>query len=227
MIVGGAQRSWSGRGLVEAGRGDLITCNPGEVHDGMPIGGVRAWKMLYLDPRAVASLALDLLGGANREFEFTNPVIDRRTDLVLRFEALYDAMIAPDGANQSEEHLLLLLSDLLRNKTVTTHASSQIARVKARIDDDPAAAITLEALAHEAGLSRFQVIRGFGKLTGLTPHAYIVQRRLDLARKLIETRAGLAESALRCGFADQSHFNRAFARRYGLTPGSYAAAFRS
>jgi quercetin dioxygenase-like cupin family protein len=41
LIVRGAQRSWSGRGTVEAGRGNIITCNPGEVHDGVPIGDTR------------------------------------------------------------------------------------------------------------------------------------------------------------------------------------------
>ncbi len=47
VIDGGAQRSSSGRGPVEAGAGDVITVNPGEVHDGAPIGcGPRTWRML-------------------------------------------------------------------------------------------------------------------------------------------------------------------------------------
>ena len=52
-------------------------------------------------------------------------------------------------------------------------------------DDDPTAAITLADLAAEARLSRFQLVRNFAKSVGLTPHAYIVQRRIDLARRLI------------------------------------------
>jgi hypothetical protein len=44
ILLAGAQRSWSGRGTVEAGVGDLITVNPGEVHDGAPIGGSRTWQ---------------------------------------------------------------------------------------------------------------------------------------------------------------------------------------
>jgi AraC-like DNA-binding protein len=69
-------------------------------------------------------------------------------------------------------------------------------------------------------------MRGFARLTGLTPHAYIVQRRLDLARLAIRSGTGLADAASAAGFADQSHFHRAFTRRYGLTPGVYAAAMR-
>ncbi|MCT6716748.1 AraC family transcriptional regulator, partial [Staphylococcus aureus] len=59
----------------------------------------------------------------------------------------------------------------------------RIARM--RIDDDPAAAVSLLDLAQETGLSRFQVLRGFARVTGLTPHAYQLQRRVALARRLI------------------------------------------
>lgn len=62
---------------MEAGRGNLITCNPGEVHDGVPIGGTRAWKMLYLPPTIVATIVADIRDGASADFEFTDPVIDR------------------------------------------------------------------------------------------------------------------------------------------------------
>jgi AraC-like DNA-binding protein len=96
--------------------------------------------------------------------------------------------------------------------------------VRERIDDDPAAAHPLEELAASAGISRFQMVRRFERLTGLTPHAYIVQRRLELARALIRTGAGLADAAAAAGFTDQSHLHRAFTARYGLTPGTYAQA---
>ncbi|MGO4843314.1 AraC family transcriptional regulator, partial [Rhizobiaceae sp. 2RAB30] len=60
-----------------------------------------------------------------------------------------------------------------------------IRRARALIDDAPAEAVTLADLARESGLSRFQVLRAFARATGLTPHAYLMQRRIDLARGLI------------------------------------------
>ena len=52
----GAQTSASGRGQVEAYAGDILMCNPGEVHDGQPLGGPsRRWRMLYLEPAAMAA----------------------------------------------------------------------------------------------------------------------------------------------------------------------------
>jgi AraC-like DNA-binding protein len=227
LIVRGAQRSWSGRGTVEAGRGNVITCNPGEVHDGVPIGDSREWKMLYLAPPLVGAIVADIREGVTGDFEFADPVIQKHAQ-VRAFEAAYDALTARyTDAGRTQERLILLLAGLLHAKPPSSaFVPPELARAKARIDDDPAATITLAGLAREAGVSRFQVVRDFARFTGLTPHTYIVQRRLDAARAMIATGATLADAAAACGFADQSHFNRTFVGRYGVTPGTYAGAVR-
>jgi AraC-like DNA-binding protein len=226
LIVRGAQRSWSGRGTVEAARGNIITCNPGEVHDGAPIGDTREWTMLYLAPPLVGAIVADIREGATGDFEFADPVI-RNHAQVRAFEGAYDALTARyTDPVRAEERLILLLAGLLRDRCSSALVPPELARAKARIDDDPAAAMTLAELAREAGMSRFQVVRGFAKFIGLTPHAYIVQRRLDAARAMIAAGAALASVAADCGFADQSHFNRTFIARYGVTPGAYAEAVR-
>ncbi|PTC00738.1 AraC family transcriptional regulator, partial [Thalassospira xiamenensis] len=102
-----------------------------------------------------------------------------------------------------------------------------IARAKAMIDDAPDENLSLADLANAAGLSRFQTVRHFTRATGLTPHAYIIQRRLDLSRRLIATGTALADVAATAGFADQSHLNRHFIRAYGLSPGRFKRAVSS
>ena len=72
----GAQKSLSGRGMVEAGAGNIITVNPREVHDGTPIGqSPRGWNMLYFDPDLISYAAHDMSDGKSGEYEFTNPVM--------------------------------------------------------------------------------------------------------------------------------------------------------
>jgi AraC-like DNA-binding protein len=79
LIEVGAQTSASGRGVVDAQAGDLISTNPGEVHDGKPRGGrTRRWKMVYFEPAVLASMALDSDTSRNNEtrnIEITQPVM--------------------------------------------------------------------------------------------------------------------------------------------------------
>lgn len=249
LIDRGAQKSASGRGLVEAGAGDLITVNPGEVHDGLPIDDRgRAWRMLYLSPDVVRELATDLTtdlrghgGPTSGDVEFHRPTL-RDPRIAARFEALFRAMTADAigiGTNdldaaaaaghtlQADEALLLLLQGLLLPRTpMPTAIPAGIALARARLDDDLAAPVSLADLAREADLSRFQFLRAFTRATGLPPHAYQVQRRLQRARRLIGLGTPLAEAAAASGFFDQSHLTRHFVRCFGIAPGAYAAAMR-
>ncbi len=230
VIHRGAQKSLSGRGMVEAGPGDTITVNPGEVHDGAPIGDAgRSWRMLYFDPPLVADAAREISQGKMSAFEFTRPVI-RDARIAARFGALFRSVTADeaDAAAEREELLLSLLAEVMRgpNHAGARPVPASISIARSRIDDDPTSSITLTDLARDSGLSRFQVLRAFAQATGLTPHAYIVQRRVDVARKLIRGGTPLAEAAAAAGFADQSHMTRIFARKYGVSPGIYAVAAR-
>ncbi len=221
VIDRGAQRSRSRRGLVEAGAGDVITVHPGEVHDGAPIGdGGRAWRILYMDAAVIAEAACEI--SPTRTYEFASPVI-RDRGMAGRVAALF-AALADDEALHCEGQLLSVLAGAMGAKPVEHGIPAAIRRAQVLVDDDPAAPVTLADLARASGLSRFQVLRGFVRATGLTPHAYLMQRRIGLARRLIARGLPLAEAAAASGFADQSHMTRAFGRAYGLSPGAYARA---
>jgi AraC-like DNA-binding protein/quercetin dioxygenase-like cupin family protein len=225
IMLAGAQRSWSGRGQVEACAGNIITVNPGEVHDGMAIGDSRKWAMLYLDTRKVASITADINEGKRAESEFSAPVLQNHR-AAKRFASTYAAH-AKGNEDAMDEQLILLLAGLLGDaKLPKVGVSQRIYHVKQQIDDDPAGYHPLEDLARICGTSRFKTLRGFKALTGLTPHAYIILRRLELAKALLRSGVGLAGAGSEAGFADQSHFHRAFVRRFGMTPGIYAAAMR-
>ena len=79
-------------------------------------------------------------------------------------------------------------------------------------------------LAALSGVSRFQLLRGFSREVGITPHAYIIQRRVILAQRFLADGQTAAEAATQAGFSDQSHMTRAFVRQVGVTPGCYRAA---
>ncbi|OJF90577.1 AraC family transcriptional regulator [Pararhizobium antarcticum] len=228
VILRGAQKSASGRGPVEAGPGDMITVNPGEVHDGTPItDDGRAWCMLYLDPQLVERAHFDISDGRSGDFVFSHPVVTDRVG-AKDFLSLYWEMTTTDTADQmaAESSLLLLVAAHRVEAPLRKSPAPPIARARSLIDDDPAATVTLDDLARVSGLNRFQVLRGFSRALGMTPHAYLVQRRLALSRRLIAQGLALSDAAFAGGFADQSHMTRSFVRAYGLTPGVYRQGIR-
>jgi AraC family transcriptional regulator len=80
----------------------------------------------------------------------------------------------------------------------------------------------LRHLAKVAGLSLAHFARSFKATMGLTPHHFVIARRLDRAVELLSVSSeSLADIATLCGFSDQSHFCRVFKRALGLSPGTW------
>ena len=78
----------------------------------------------------------------------------------------------------------------------------------------------LGQMAAVARLSPSHFTRRFKAATGLAPHQYVIARRVERAQHLLKSddEVGLAEVAVRAGFADQSHFSFHFKRIVGVTP---------
>jgi AraC family transcriptional regulator len=109
--------------------------------------------------------------------------------------------------------------------TAAPEGLSQFQRQQAiqRLHDELDKRIPLAALAAESGLSPFHFARLFKQATGLPPHEYQLQLRIQRARELLQRESDrtLAEIACELGFADESHFRRHFKRIVGTTPGRF------
>lgn len=213
IVDDGAQRSASGHGTVDAYAGDIVTTNPGEVHDGRPLGGPsRRWRTVYLEPRVLG------------EVEITRPAfVD--AELARAVRRLLAAMEGKREALECEEALVVACG-LVRERHTNRGAGMPcgqpgLREVKERIEDDLLQPPTLGELAAMAGVSRFQLLRRFAAAYGCTPHAWLMQQRGERARALIRQGSSLAEAAAAAGFADQSHMTRAFTRQFGFTPGAW------
>jgi AraC family transcriptional regulator len=101
-------------------------------------------------------------------------------------------------------------------------------RVRERIHDELPDRPALGDLAEDAGVSREHLARAFRRAEGRSIGAYLRAARLDrAAAELRDTDRPIAEIALRCGFADQSHLTRAFRWRFRQPPGAFRARWRS
>jgi AraC-like DNA-binding protein len=107
------------------------------------------------------------------------------------------------------------------------HAEARVTSTVRAIDRHPSARLTLDALAREAGLSRYHFLRTFERCTGLTPHQYVRRARLrEAAVRLVAESRNVLDVALDCGFGDVSNFNRAFRAEFGMSPRAFRAQAR-
>jgi AraC-like DNA-binding protein len=235
LLEHGAQSSASGRGHVDAYAGDLITTNPGEVHDGRPLGGPsRRWRMVYLDPGVIASMKGHPGTSATADVELTSPVIkDIRLSRALQqlFGRLEDWSAGRCSTSADvlacEESLVQACALLLDRHATTSpirEARGDVRQVRDRLADDLLNAPTLTDMAIMAGLSKYQLLRRFEKTYGVPPHAWLLLQRAERARGLIQDGLSLAQAAASCGFADQSHMTRIFVRQFGFTPSAWQRA---
>ncbi|TIQ93357.1 MAG: helix-turn-helix transcriptional regulator, partial [Mesorhizobium sp.] len=80
-----------------------------------------------------------------------------------------------------------------------------------------------EELEAITGLDRYALSRHFRAAFSTSPHRFLLMRRLQRARRMIEASEPLAEIAIAAGFSDQSHFSRQFKKAFGVTPGRWSA----
>jgi AraC-like DNA-binding protein len=98
---------------------------------------------------------------------------------------------------------------------VPAKARTVIDYIEAHLEED----LRLAGLCVVAGVSRAHFARAFRRTTGLSPHAFVTQRRLARAVELVfRHEMSLKEIAKRCGFADAAHLTRCFKLRFGYAP---------
>ncbi|WP_308120730.1 AraC family transcriptional regulator [Paractinoplanes bogorensis] len=95
----------------------------------------------------------------------------------------------------------------------------QFRRVREMVEERLGESLPLREMAAVTGLSVSQFGRQFKARTGLSPHQYLIQRRVDAAGRLLRgTSMPIAEVAQRCGFSHQEHLTRVLRAHLGTTP---------
>jgi AraC-like DNA-binding protein len=210
--------------IVAQGQACLI--NPGQVHSGVPVcDSVITYTMFYLHAELIRSLAEDLSQKPQAAPEFTTLICDHPA-LVASMHGLARALTS--GCTLARESALVrTLGDVLNAcggiaHTPTGHDPKLILQAKEMLCADLDQKITLKDMAAVLGVSQYHFLRTFKRQTGIPPHVFRTQRRVEQARVLIRRGMPLAEVAQATGFSDQSHFSNTFKLYTGATPGQYA-----
>ncbi|QJB58292.1 AraC family transcriptional regulator [Pseudodesulfovibrio sp. zrk46] len=196
---------------------------PGEVHANHAVTESRTLQSLYVDEAIVEEIA------AQRGYETAGFRSRLQQDAQSRtvLARLHAGLMLVDDAFQARE-LFVGAFSLLMDRHAEGGRIDNLRRDPAKvrlartiIDEQYAEAIDLDLLAEVCGCSTCHLIRLFRREVGMTPHAYLMERRLAHTRDLLLGKDSLSAIALAAGFADQSHMTRRFRQRFGLTPGYY------
>lgn len=208
--------------------GDLVLINPEWVHTCNPVSNQPwAYLMLYVDtawltdlrygagllpePRwqdiATATLSAPLW--YRRYCRMANCLLSSHRDLL-----------------EKQTEVVEFLSDLMHELAgqpwvQQPNVPPALEALASYLDEHAAEDLSLDTLCEISGYSAGHLIRAFRQYFGLTPHAYLVNRRVQLGRRELANGTPIADAALNAGFADQPHFQRTFKRLMAATPKQY------
>ncbi len=190
--------------------------------------GVIDYAHIYLPPERLAAAAAELRRRDGGGIELAEGVGIR--DDLLRH--LFEALLVEVGGEADSLYVDTLYNALLA-RLLAEHSSlnaamrtapvaiapRRLAAVVDYVDANLAGEVSLADLAAVAQLSPFHFARAFAQTTGRTPHAYVMDRRLEAAKRLLrEGGLSIGLIAERCGFASASHLSSRFRRTTGFTP---------
>lgn len=209
--------------------GRLVLVEPGEVHDGHAATDAGfTYSMFYISPQWLDNeLRHQSDSAPNTLYPGFNSTLADDPKLAGHIHQAFDALRHQPWRIMRDTALDTMVQELLphigwkpRRLGQAQHPAIAVRACEylhSHIEQD----ISLHDLAAACGVDRFSLSRAFKEAYGLAPHAYLVQLRLNQARKQLAAGQLPIEVSHQLGFADQSHLGRWFRRAYGLTPAQY------
>lgn len=227
-ILGGHSSYLNGKVNQRVGAGAIVIVNPETTHACNPMAGLPwAYHMLYVDTAWLTALQHELGFSRNQGWrEFAATMTDVHPALFAELHGLC-TLLAGGRADplQKQGAAIAFFSNLQQalhpSATVLRESHAKLERAVEYINDRYPQSIKLADLCQESGLSPSYLIRAFKERYGMTPHAYLINRRVQYCRAQLRRGRAIAAVALEAGFADQAHLQRSFKQLLAATPGQY------
>ena len=208
--------------------GSSLVLKPYEVHTGKPTSG-EGWRFLsaYI-PQSLVESAYQNYKGNDGSEGLNQPVFrEHRLDCPQLFQigtqtftAILEGNNSSLAKQQIEQFLKVLfhVGDKINEPEHQRVIRESVNLVKDYLHLHYAKEISIEHLCNLSGLTEFSLIKSFKKYFELPPHQYLINLRVEKAKKLLKQTSSSTHIAYEVGFYDQSHFIRHFKNIVGITP---------
>ncbi|WP_397453837.1 AraC family transcriptional regulator [Pseudomonas sp. NA-150] len=226
-VTGGRSTYLNKHARERIGAGVVVLMNPEDVHACNPVDDQPwSYRMLYVDVPWLTRLQHELGFSQNQDFRAFAPIMSADPVLFSGLNRLYATLTDPDAETLHQhssviEFFTLAQQTLNPSPRLTKESNLKLERAADFISEHCTQALSLDDICSAADLSASYLIRAFKQRFGMTPHAYLINRRLQFGRAQLKRGHRIADVALEAGFADQAHFQRAFKRFHAATPGQY------
>lgn len=210
--------------------GSLALINPEALHSCNAITeDGRSYFMLYLDVSWCLQVQQSMW-----DVDAFAPVQQIRLDDFALYQQYCQTMELVMGEKthlMAKEQLLADLVAIIFKKScskqiaVTHSMDTDIEELKESLNASLKDDLRLEDLAGKSNVNPYTLLRRFKRFTGITPHAYRMNCRIELAKYYLQQGMDIGETALECGFFDQSHLHRHFKAMTTVTPKEYQVNF--
>lgn len=207
--------------------GTVVLMNPGDVHACNPIDD-QPWSyvMFYIDTQWLTNVQHDAGLDHNTGFQPLAATHSHDPELFRGLTRLFATLADRQADALHKQTTTLRFFDGMQHTLGDTaprpgKPPSRLERAAEYINDNFKQPIRLDDLCHAASLSPSYLIRSFEQRYHLTPHAYLINRRVQHAREQLRQGRLIADIAHESGFADQAHLQRVFKKHLAATPGQY------
>ena len=227
-VIGGnfTYRSDAGHGLLYPGA--LLLGNNGSCFECGHAHGIGD-RCISLNVCEEQFSEIAAAASSTNRFRFSTPSLPP-SPKALPIIAQMEALSCAPSSLRSEELALriierviaLMASDRQTPAAPTGRETRRVIEAIRLVESDAARPLELKEMAAVAGMSKYHFLRVFRRLTGMTPHRYLISARLRRAAlALTSSRRPVIAVALDAGFGDLSTFNKTFRAVFGLTPTQY------
>ncbi len=227
VITGGRTVYVNKTARERVGPQTVVMMNPGDVHACNPIDGEPwSYRMLYVDTSWLGGLQHEWGFSRNVDFRSFATTMSTAPELYLGLNRFYDILTDRHTEPLQKQSAAIAFFTGMQQMLDPAPLADQeenrkLERAAEFISDNCSRSLKLEEICSAADISMSYLIRAFKKRYGMTPHAYLLNRRIQLARNLLKRGSAIADVALDVGFSDQAHFQRVFKQYLAATPGQY------